>query len=202
MQRNKLTVLDYLRHGEPSGGNRYRGNGVDDPLSEKGWQQMREAVAEIDGWRLIVSSPMRRCVEFAEWLASERGIPLQLEHDLREVGFGSWEGAVREQLMIERKEEYEAFHRDPVNNRPPGAEPLYDFGRRVHDVFDRLIDTQPGQHLLVVAHAGVIRATLGHITQAPAATWYRTDVGYAGISRFAQDWLGPRLVVHNWRPRL
>ena len=202
MQRKSLTVLDYLRHGEPSGGNRYRGNGVDDPLSEKGWQQMREAVAGIDGWQLIVSSPMRRCVEFAERLASERGIPLRLEHDLREVGFGSWEGAVREELMIARKEEYEAFHRDPVNNRPPGAEPLHDFGRRVGRVFDRLIDTQPRQHLLVVAHAGVIRATVGHITKAPAVTWYRTDVDYAGISRFAQDRLGPRLVMHNWRPRL
>ncbi len=202
MQQNSLTVLDYLRHGEPSGGNRYRGNGVDDPLSEKGWQQMREAVAGIDSWQLIVSSPMRRCVEFAERLASESGIPLRLEHDLREVGFGSWEGAVREELMIERKEEYDAFHRDPVNNRPAGAEPLHDFGRRVGNVFDRLTDTQPGQHLLVVAHAGVIRATLGHITQAPAVTWYRTDVSYAGISRFAQDRLGPRLLMHNWRPRL
>lgn len=202
MQRNSLTVLDYLRHGEPSGGNRYRGNGVDDPLSEKGWQQMREAAAGVDSWQLIVSSPMRRCVEFAEWLASERGIPLRLEHDLREVGFGSWEGAVREELMTERKEEYDAFHRDPVNNRPPGSEPLHDFGRRVGSVFDRLIDTQLGQHLLVVAHAGVIRATLGHITQAPAVTWYRTDVSYAGLSRFAKDGLSPRLVMHNWRPRL
>jgi broad specificity phosphatase PhoE len=202
MQQDSLTVLDYLRHGEPSGGNRFRGNGVDDPLTEKGWAQMREAVAGVDSWQLIVSSPMRRCVEFAERLASERGIPLRLEHDLREVGFGSWEGAVREDIIVERKDEYDAFRRDPVNNRPPGAEPLYDFGRRVSRVFDRLIDTHPGQHLLVVAHAGVIRATLGHITQAPAVTWYRTDVGYAGITRFVKDSLGPRLVRHNWRRRL
>jgi hypothetical protein len=28
------TTLDYLRHGQPVGGTRFRGNGVDDPLSD------------------------------------------------------------------------------------------------------------------------------------------------------------------------
>ena len=40
------TVIDLIRHGEPVGGRRYRGH-IDDPLSERGWQQM---------WSL----PMRR----------------------------------------------------------------------------------------------------------------------------------------------
>jgi len=30
------TTIDLLRHGEPVGGKRYRGQ-IDDPLSEKGW---------------------------------------------------------------------------------------------------------------------------------------------------------------------
>ena len=196
------THLDYIRHGEPVGGRRYRGNGVDDPLSEIGWQQMRMTASAIDGWQRIVSSPMRRCIEFAEWLADERKLPLEVDEQLREVGFGSWEGAARRELIENRTAEYEAFHRDPVNNRPAGAESLDHFAHRVRAVFDRLIDDYPGQHLLVVAHAGVIRATLGYVTQAPPIYWYRTSVDNAAVSRFSHDRLGTHLVAHNWRPSL
>ena len=41
---NRETTIDLLRHGEPLGGGRYRGQ-MDDALSEKGWQQMWQAVA-------------------------------------------------------------------------------------------------------------------------------------------------------------
>jgi len=196
------TLLDYLRHGRPTGGSRYRGHGVDDPLSELGWQQMRETTAGIDGWNRIVSSPMKRCIAFAEWLARERDLPLSVEQDLREVGFGSWEGVARRELRERRRAEYEAFYADPVNNRPPGAEPLAAFGARVGAVFDRLVDAHPGEHLLMVAHAGVIRATLGHVTRSPPTAWYRAEVDNAGLSRFSHDALGPKLVTHNWQPAL
>lgn len=202
MPQANPTVLDYLRHGEPVGGSRFRGSGIDDPLSEAGWQQMRDTAAAIDGWQRVISSPMRRCVEFAQWLADARGLPFEVLHDLREVGFGSWEGAQREQLRVERAAEYDAFYRDPVRNRPPGAEPLDAFGARVAAVFDRLLDSYTGQHFLVVCHAGVIRGTFGHVTQAPPINWYRAEVDNAAISRFAHDRCGPRLVAHNWRPSL
>jgi len=35
-----------MRHGEPVGGRAYRGHSIDDPLSEKGWQQMWDAVGD------------------------------------------------------------------------------------------------------------------------------------------------------------
>ena len=37
------TTLDLMRHGEPVGGRKYRGQ-IDDPLSEKGWAQVRAAL--------------------------------------------------------------------------------------------------------------------------------------------------------------
>ncbi len=202
MPQSTPMILDYLRHGEPVGGSRFRGNGVDDPLSDRGWQQMRESTAAVRGWQRIVSSPMRRCIAFAEWLSEERGLPLEVHDDLREVGFGAWEGAQRDELRRARRDEYEAFYRDPVANRPAGAEPLEAFRARTAAVFDRLLENYPGQHLLVVCHAGVIRATLGHVTQAPPINWYRTEVDNAAITRFAHDSLGARLVAHNWRPQL
>ncbi|MDJ0740569.1 MAG: histidine phosphatase family protein [Gammaproteobacteria bacterium] len=196
------TRLDYLRHGQPIGGTRFRGNGVDDPLSELGWQQMRDTVAALAGWQRIVSSPMQRCRPFAEWLAEQRGLPVTIIDDLREVGFGDWEGVARDALKRERRAEYDAFYADPVSCRPGGAEPLERFGARVAAVFDRLVAEHAGEHLLVVCHAGVIRATLGHVTRAPAVNWYRSAVDNAALSRFERDHNGDHLLVHNWRPRL
>ena len=40
------TIVDLIRHGEPAGGQRYRGHRVDDPLTEKGWSQMWNSVGE------------------------------------------------------------------------------------------------------------------------------------------------------------
>ncbi len=196
------TVLDYLRHGEPVGGSRFRGHGIDDPLSEHGWRQMRHTSAALSGWQRVISSPMRRCLEFAQWLAEDRELPLSVHQDLKEVGFGNWEGLDRAQLQALHPEEYAAFYRDPVHNRPQGAEPLQIFGSRVAKVFDSLVHEHAGEHLLVVGHAGVIRATLGYVINAPAVNWYRSDVANAALTRFASDRRGTRLVIHNWRPAL
>ncbi len=196
------TTLDYLRHGEPEGGQRYRGHGVDDPLSEKGWRQMRDTTAQLAGWQQVISSPMQRCVAFAEEIAAQRKVPLAIVDNLREVGFGDWEGVTRQELKTRRREEFDAFYRDPVKNRPAGAEPLQAFGERIGAVFEQLVRDHAGKHLLVVAHAGVIRATLGHVARAPAINWYRTDVDNAAITRFGHDHLGSWLVAHNWRPNL
>ena len=196
------TRLDFLRHGEPVGGARFRGNGVDDPLSPKGWQQMRDTAAAIGGWQRIISSPLKRCREFAEWLGQEHDLPVEVIEDLREVGFGAWEGTDRAELKQQRRAEFDAFYADPVNCRPAGAEPLDRFGARVSAVFDELVERYAGEILLVVCHAGVIRGTLGHVTQLPAVNWYRTEVNNAAVTRFVHDHLGPRLVAHNWLPRL
>jgi broad specificity phosphatase PhoE len=200
MPQDNATLLDFLRHGEPVGGSRYRGNGVDDPLSELGWRQVRDTTSAVRGWQRIVSSPMQRCLPFAQWLAEQHDLPLEVIDDLKEVGFGAWEGENREQLQRDRAEEYRAFYRDPVNNRPPGAEPLEDFCNRISGVFDQLIETHDGRHVLVVAHAGVIRASLRHVTGLPATEWYRTAVDNGGLTRFTKDEHGLRLVTHNWLP--
>lgn len=197
-----VTRLDYLRHGEPVGGSRFRGNGVDDPLSNDGWRQMRATIAPLGNWHRIVSSPMRRCRAFADWLGDERGLPVEIHDDLREVGFGSWEGVDRDELKNARRAEYDAFYADPVNHRPAGAEPLAAFGARVAAVFDRLIETHSSEQLLVVCHGGVIRGTFGHVTRAPAVNWYRAQVDYAAVTRISHDHHGAHLVTHNWRPTL
>ena len=50
--------LDLLRHGETELGGGLRGS-LDDALTDKGWAQMRAAVAEQGPWDRLVSSPLQ-----------------------------------------------------------------------------------------------------------------------------------------------
>jgi alpha-ribazole phosphatase len=181
---NAETILDFIRHGEPHGGKRYRGNGVDDPLSELGWQQMWSAVGEFRRWDCIVSSPMRRCLEFAEALAAQIGQGVIVERRLREVGFGSWEGRTAEQIKLEDPKGFEAFYQDPVRCRPAGAEPLGEFLDRVAAALEGIFAEHVGEHVLVVAHAGVIRAAVARVLRSPPERLYRMVIPYAGVTRF------------------
>ena len=179
--------LDFIRHGEPEGGRGYRGHGVDDPLSEKGWIQMRTAVEGIDDWTHLVTSPLQRCHAFADEMSVQRSLPMDVEDRFKEVGFGRWEGKSPDEVIALWPDEYQAFYQDPEHCRPEGAESLEAFYRRVsaamEDVADRLDDAS----VLVIAHAGVIRAAIAHAAGAPASTMYRYKIPYAGFTRLRFD---------------
>jgi len=193
----KDTVVDFLRHGEPVGTSTYRGNGVDDPLSEKGWSQMWDVVGDYCPWDVVFCSPLSRCRMFAEALTKEYSIPLKVENSLKEVGFGSWEGRERTEIQKNNADEYAAFYRDPVNCRPLGAEPLGDFANRVSGVFESMLETCPGEHILVVTHAGVIRAAMMSVTGKPAVEAYGIKISKASFTRFRQGSYGTKLEFHN-----
>lgn len=176
------TTLDFLRHGEPVGGRKYRGQ-TDDPLSEKGWAQMRAAIAGEQPWTALVSSPLSRCKAFADAIAPDLGLPVEVDPRLAEVRFGVWEGQTAEQLKQIDAECIMNFKRDPVANRPEGAEPLDVFYARVAAAYEAIGQTHAGQHVLVVAHAGVIRMAICHALGLPYERAYRINVGSAGMAR-------------------
>lgn len=180
------TRLDFLRHGEPVGGRKYRGQ-TDDPLSEKGWAEMREAVSGARPWQHIVTSPLARCRTFAETLAADSGVPLHVETRFREVGFGDWEGRTAAELRATDPGIIARFKRDPVRWRPPGAEDLSEFHARVATAFDDLVREFAGAHVLVVAHAGVIRMAACHVLHLAPAHAYRIQVASAAMLRFSVE---------------
>ena len=193
------TVVDLIRHGEPLGGRRYRGHGVDDPLSALGWEQMWRAVGDVAHWDQIISSPMRRCRLFASALAGRHALPLAIEPALREVGMGTWEGRTHHEVAQSQPDQLTAFQRDPVHARPPGAEPLDVFLGRVVDAYARQIAAHPGRRLLIVSHAGVTRAILGHVLRAEPNRWYRLKIDHAGISRIRETRFGAVVEFVNRR---
>lgn len=176
------TRIDLLRHGEPIGGRRYRGQ-IDDPLSEKGWIQMREAVTGRQDWDVIYSSPLKRCAEFALELSVRLSLPLNVDTRLKEIGFGVWEGRTPDEIRRDDPSRLESFWRDPVGNRPDGAELLTDFRARVSAVWTEIYTAHEGQRVLIVGHAGITRMILSLALASPIERMFRIQVENAGLTR-------------------
>lgn len=139
----------YLRHGETQWNRDRRIQGATDiPLNEVGRGQARQAADIIAKLPIaaVVASPMSRAVETAEIVNRQLGLPVEVEHDLREIGFGPHEGAVAG-----------PWFREVINGvMPDGAEVFDDFiARALNGVRAALARPAP---VLIVAHGGVFWA--------------------------------------------
>jgi probable phosphoglycerate mutase len=158
----------------------YRGHSINDPLSKTGWQQMYDAIGDYNYWDRIITSPLSRCQDFAEKLSKQHDIPLTIVDTLKEVSFGSWEGKTAADID---PQEYRNFYLDPVNNRPYGSEQLGDFINRVVLSWKELLTRYYGKHLLIVAHAGVIRAIIAQVLFCEPIGLYKMAIDNGKISR-------------------
>jgi alpha-ribazole phosphatase len=194
------TTIDFLRHGEPQGGQKYRGS-LDDPLSPLGWEQMQTTIDNHPApWQRVITSPLQRCCQFAEKVGKDRSIPVMVEQDFREMSFGLWEGKTKQELFADShsRELIENFWRNPKDNTPPEGEPIQLVHDRISTAWQTMIDNFAGEHILLVAHSGVIRVTVAMVLGIPLENLSRMLVPYAALSRITIDHIGdtpiPRLI--------
>ncbi|MBV6826892.1 alpha-ribazole phosphatase family protein [Pseudomonas sp. PD9R] len=172
--------LDLLRHGETELGGGLRGS-LDDALTEKGWRQMREAVLAQGPWDRLVSSPLQRCARFAEELAAQLGLPVELDKDLQELHFGAWEGQSAAALMETDAEALGSFWADPYSFTPPQGEPVVEFSTRVLAAVARLHVAYAGERVLLISHGGVMRLLLAQARGLPREQLLNVEVGHGAL---------------------
>ncbi|WP_263263904.1 histidine phosphatase family protein [Pseudomonas sp. RIT-PI-S] len=176
--------LDLLRHGETERGGGFRGS-LDDALTSAGWATLEAAVLGQGPWDAIVTSPLRRCADFAQALADRLQRPLLTLPDLRELHFGEWEGRSAAELMASDAEALGNFWQDPFRYTPPGAEPLAEFVPRVECGVAALLAGYPNQQLLIVGHAGVMRLLLARARGLPVSRLLDVEVAHGALHRIA-----------------
>lgn len=182
--------IGLLRHGatcETSDGV-LRGRG-DDALSAEGWQQLRQAASAAQSqqqrWQRIVSSPLRRCADFAHELAAQWALPLSIDARLSELDFGAWEGRHYSELLAEPDSAaaLQGFWDDPWRHPPPQGETLSTFENRVLDAWNELsaVCTAETSTTLVITHGGVIRLLLCAMRGLPRTELLKLEVAHASL---------------------
>jgi alpha-ribazole phosphatase len=147
-----VTQFDLVRHGQIDGPPALYGR-TDVALSRGGWEQMLQQTSRLHKMDNIISSPLRRCHDFAKELASDNQLTLQVESGLQECDFGEWDG-IEFDDQSQQWPLMTSFWQDPDHNTPPQGESLETFHNRVVASWQTLCEQHHGQNNLLVCHAG------------------------------------------------
>lgn len=136
-------------------------------LTALGRSQARALGQRLSGERvaLVVSSSLSRAVQTAELAAAELGVDVVVREGLHEFLFGDHAGALAETFPFDPV--VDQWIAGALDARIPGGESGREVAHRVLAVLEDLADSFRGETVLVVAHGGVIHATLALLAPGP-----------------------------------
>ena len=123
------------------------------------------------------SSPQLRCLRLAQALGL--GEPL-LDDRLMELHFGLWELKSWDDIP---RGEFDAWAAAYVDHAPPGGESFRAMHARVASFLHDIQTAQPAGPVIVVTHAGVIRALLAEALQLPLTEAFRFQLDFGGVTQ-------------------
>ncbi|ALC23515.1 bifunctional RNase H/acid phosphatase [Streptomyces pristinaespiralis] len=180
-----------LRHGETvlTPEKRFSGSGGSDPaLSAVGRRQadaVAAALAERGTIQAIVSSPLRRCRETADAVASRLGLPVSVEEGLRETDFAAWEGLTYAEVRERYPDDLEAWLASPKAAPTGGGESFATVARRVAATRDKLLALHQGRTVLLVTHVTPVKTLVRLALGAPPESLFRMELSAASLSAVA-----------------
>lgn len=176
-----------VRHGatQYSLDKRFSGSGgADLPLSELGQAQAEAVAGELHlrgGADLIVASPLLRTRETAAAIAAAIDAPVVFEDDLRECSFGEWDGLT----FAEVQDRWGSTVDDWLASSsvaPPGGESFETCAKRVEAARRRIVESNPGRRVIVVAHVTPIKLLVASAVGAPIGSLYRMELNPCSIT--------------------
>ena len=197
----EATTLIMVRHGRTALTESRKisgGDGENPDLSELGNKDAAEVATELARVGSsgafsflakpvsVIHSPVKRAAQTASKIAQKLGVEQVELADLREIGFGDWDGLTNEELFVGHEKQYQAW-RGSYDLAPPNGESLKDFDVRVNRGLDFILDKYAGKTVVVVAHVMPIRGLLRIANDASVAGYWRVDLGPASIS-IARFW--------------
>ncbi len=144
---------------------------------------VHDKLPEFDEDCTVFSSPLTRCLQLAQTFSDT----VATDARLQELDFGAWEGLRFDDIDADVLQHWT---NNFVTAAPPNGENFEDLYRRTGDFWQELIAMEAKQ-VLVITHAGVIRALLARALNLPLANAFqlRIDSGSAHKLRLADDYL-------------
>jgi len=145
----------------------------------------------------VYSSPLKRCKILAEHLYNDHNI--HLVDELMEINCGNWELKVWDEIP---KHEIDPWMSDLLHVRIPAGESYTDVYERVKQCFNKIVALHqpenfnnhfPGEpsnvpRTVIVAHGGVIRSILSHITNTPLMESFKLfKLHYGCVIKIVQE---------------
>jgi len=196
-----VTRILLARHGETEWNTIRRVQGwTDIPLSPRGIAQAEALADRLTRIPLsaVYSSDLSRAVQTAAPTAARQGREVQAMPELREKGFGEWEGLTQADLERDYPDLWRRYHvaRD-LDALVPGGETWPQVQERLAGALRRILAAHPApdETVLLVGHGGSGRAVILEALQAPLPTLLRLHLDNASLSRLDFPSAGDSRVV-------
>lgn len=165
--------------------NRYRGR-RDIPLDAQGYQDAVDAARKLSGSGLtaVYTGPLRRTIATAQIIADAAGVPdLRILHGLNNLDYGAWEGMTAEEAAAFEPDAHATYRTSPTEAVCPQGERLIDAQRRMVSALQLIGSRHPGEAVVAVSHAVMIRLALVALNGAEGESW-RYPVGRGSVTEF------------------
>ncbi len=147
-----------------------------------------KAQAEALGQRLadaridhIYASPLERTMETAEAIRQHYPhLPIESNSAIGEVRYGDWEGM--EIAALRRRKMWDVVQEYPSRAQFPNGETMRAVQVRAVDEIERMIRRHPGQTVVAVSHADLIKMVLAHFLGMHLDNFQRIVVSPASVS--------------------
>ena len=139
---------------------------------------------------LVISSDLKRCRLLAEEIAARLRIRPVFDPIWREIDFGFWENRTWEAIRREETEAFAEWVADFVTTAPPGGESFWQLQKRILSAIDAMLPDRTEKmawmrsmspNVLVVTHAGVMRAAYAAFANLPLSRAFDYKIPYGGM---------------------
>jgi probable phosphoglycerate mutase len=192
-----MATLFLIRHGlTAQTGKTLYGRTVGIPLDERG---RAEAEALIDRFRdvrltAVYSSPLERCVQTVEPLASAQRLPVLVREPLVEMDTGDWTG--RSLAQLRRTNLWKTVQRKPsAFTFPGGGEDFPSAQTRAVEEVERIARRHRTGRVAVATHGDIVRIVIAHYTGVPLDGFQRIVIDTASVSVIGLDGRGRAAVL-------
>ena len=198
-----VTRIIAIRHGETAWNvdTRLQGH-LDIALNARGqWQAQRAAQALADeDIAAIYTSDLSRARATAQAIADHNANPAARQvhphTGLRERGFGIFEGQTYAQINLDWPEESRRWRQRDPHFAPPGGETPLQLHARVSATLNAIASQHLGQHIVLVAHGGVMDILYRLATNQPLHASRTWELGNAAINRLL--WTPDSITLVGW----
>ncbi|HCX83478.1 MAG: phosphoglycerate mutase [Curvibacter sp. RIFCSPHIGHO2_12_FULL_63_18] len=197
------TRIIAVRHGETAWNVDTRIQGqLDIGLNDRGlWQAQRVGLALADeAIDHIYSSDLSRAHTTAQAIAQHSSTPsartVRLHTGLRERGFGTFEGQTWAAIAEQWPEESRRWKQRDPHFAPPGGETPTQLLARVSRTVNEIAVQHRGEHIVLVAHGGVMDMLYRLATQQELHAPRTWELGNAAINRLL--WTPDALTLVGW----
>lgn len=154
---------------------------TDVELADSFFDDAREILKKLPANLLVFSSPLLRCTRLGQLISTD----VILDNRLLEINFGDWENLLFSEIETEKLQQWtENF----VSLAPPKGESFSQLYSRVESFWSDLFKFKD-EKIVIVTHAGVIRAILAKVLDLPLekAFVFRVDFGSVHKLRYENN---------------